>query len=44
MSVTAPVPEWGGTEFRLPLEQDVAFTGGEVVFLAGRQTAFHLIH
>jgi Xaa-Pro aminopeptidase len=43
MSVTAPVPEWGGKEFRLPIEQDVAFTGGEVIFLAGRQTAFHLI-
>ncbi len=43
MSVTAPVPEWGGKEFRLPLEQDVVFTGSEVVFLAGRQTAFHLI-
>jgi Xaa-Pro aminopeptidase len=43
MSVTAPVPEWGGKEFRLPLEQDVAFTGREVIFLAGRQTAFHVI-
>ena len=27
MSVTVPVPEWGGKEFRLPLEQDVVFTG-----------------
>lgn len=43
MSVTAPIPEWGGKEFRLPLEQDVAFTGTGVYFLAGRQTAFHLI-
>lgn len=43
MSVTAPVPEWGGKEFRLPIEQDVVFTGKEVLFLAGRQTAFHLI-
>ncbi len=43
MSVTAPVPEWGGKEFRLPLEQDIAFLGREAVFLAGRQTAFHLI-
>ncbi len=43
MSVTAPVPEWGGKDFRLPIEQDVAFTGSEVVFLSGRQTAFHLI-
>jgi hypothetical protein len=43
MSVTAPVPEWGGKEFRLPLEQDVAFAGTGVFFLSGRQTAFHLI-
>jgi Xaa-Pro aminopeptidase len=43
MSVTAPVPEWGGKEFRLPLEQDVVFTEAGVRFLAGRQTAFHLI-
>jgi Xaa-Pro aminopeptidase len=43
MSVTAPVPEWGGKEFRLPLEQDVVFSGEDVRFLSGRQTAFHLI-
>jgi Xaa-Pro aminopeptidase len=43
MSVTAAVPEWGGAEFRLPLEQDVVFTGSAVRFLAGRQTEFHLI-
>ena len=44
MSVTAPVPEWGeGKEFRLPLEQAVAFTEKGVFFLDGRQTKFHLI-
>lgn len=43
MSVTGPVPEWGGKDFRLPLEQDVVFNGTEVHFLGGRQTAFHLI-
>jgi hypothetical protein len=43
MSVTSPVAEWGGTDFRLPLEQAVVFTGDRVVFLDGRQTAFHLI-
>jgi Xaa-Pro aminopeptidase len=43
MSVTMPVPEWGGQEFRLPLEQDVAFTKDGVHFLDGRQTMFHLI-
>jgi Xaa-Pro aminopeptidase len=43
MSVTAPVPEWGGKEFRLPLEQDVVFTEKGVFFLDGRQTQYHLI-
>ncbi|MCK5650750.1 MAG: M24 family metallopeptidase [Gemmatimonadetes bacterium] len=43
LSVTMPVPEWGGADFRLPLEQDVAFLGDRTVFLDGRQTSFHLI-
>jgi Xaa-Pro aminopeptidase len=43
MSITSPVPEWGNQDFRLPLEQDVVFTGERVVFLDGRQTRFHLI-
>lgn len=43
MSVSAPVPEWGGRDVRMPLEQDIVFTGSAVHFLAGRQTAFHLI-
>jgi len=43
MSVTTSVPEWGGADFRLPLEQDVAFMKDGVHFLDGRQTAFHLI-
>ncbi len=42
LSVTSPLPEFGG-DFRLPLEQAVVFTGQRVVFLDGRQTAFHLI-
>ncbi|OGD18552.1 MAG: hypothetical protein A2Y70_04185 [Candidatus Aminicenantes bacterium RBG_13_64_14] len=43
MSVTGPVPEWGGADFRVPLEQDILFDGQRAFFLAGRQTAFHLI-
>jgi Xaa-Pro aminopeptidase len=43
MSVTGPVPEWSGADFRVPLEQDILFTGERAFFLAGRQTAFHLI-
>jgi Xaa-Pro aminopeptidase len=43
LSVTGPIPEWGGFEFRLPLEQDIVFTGDNTVFLDGRQTSFHLV-
>jgi Xaa-Pro aminopeptidase len=43
MSVTVPVPEWGGKEFRLSLEQDIVFTGERAYFLDGRQTKFHII-
>jgi hypothetical protein len=43
LSVTGPVPEWGGMDFRLPLEQDIIFLGDRAVFLDGRQTRFHLI-
>ena len=43
MSVTGPVPEWGGKDFRVPLEQDILFDGERAFFLAGRQTAFHLV-
>ena len=43
LSVTYPVPEWGGKELRMGLEQIVAFTKQGVQFLDGRQTRFHLI-
>ena len=42
MSVTGPLAEWG-VDFRVPLEQDILFDGQKAFFLAGRQTAFHLI-
>ena len=37
------VPEWGEQDVRIVLEQTIAFTGGRVVFLGGRQTEFHVI-
>ncbi len=37
------VPEWGGQEVRMALEQDGAFTGGKLHFMAGRQTDLYLI-
>lgn len=43
LSVTVPIPEWGGQEVRVMLEQDAAITREGVRFLDGRQTAFHLI-
>ncbi|MGD9345515.1 MAG: M24 family metallopeptidase [Candidatus Aminicenantes bacterium] len=43
MSVTMPVPQWDGKEFRLSLEQDIVFTGEATHFLDGRQTEFHII-
>jgi len=43
LSATVPVPEWGGQEVPIMLEQDAAFTPQGVIFLDGRQTTFHLI-
>jgi Xaa-Pro aminopeptidase len=43
MSVTYPVPEWGGRELRMGLEQIVVFTGTGTRYLDGRQTNFHII-
>lgn len=38
------VPEWDGQRLTMATEQIVAFTGGRVHFLGGRQTELHLIH
>ncbi len=43
LSVNMSVPEWGGSDLRLSLEQDIVFTQDGVAFLDGRQTQFHLI-
>jgi hypothetical protein len=43
LSVTCPIPEWDNQEVTIALEQDAAFTRDGVVYLDGRQTAFHLI-
>ncbi len=43
LSVTMPVPEWGGQDFRLSLEQDIVFTKDGTAYLDGRQTQFHLV-
>ena len=43
LNVRFNVPEWGGKEVRMSLEQDAVFTGGKLRFLAGRQKRFHLV-
>lgn len=37
------VPEWGGQWVQIKLEQDAVFDGERVIYLAGRQTTWHLI-
>jgi hypothetical protein len=44
MFVEVDVPEWDGQRVKLASEQIVAFTGGKVHYLGGRQTALHLVH
>ena len=43
LSVDVAIPEWGGRELRMALEQDIAFVGGKARFINGRQTTFHLV-
>lgn len=43
LGVSATMPEWGGAEVYLALEQSAVFTAAGVRYPAGRQTAFHLI-
>jgi len=43
LNVRYDIPEWGGKEIRMSLEQDAVFTGGKLRFLAGRQKRFHLV-
>jgi hypothetical protein len=43
MFAEVDVPEWDGQRVKLASEQIVAFTGGRVHFLGGRQTELHLI-
>ncbi len=43
LSVAGPVPEWGGEEVRLGMEEDVVFTRDGCRVIDARQTAFYLI-
>lgn len=43
LCVRVDVPEWGGQQVRMALEQGIAFTGGAVTYLDDRQTELILI-
>ena len=42
-NVKVPVAEWDGQLVQIKLEQDACFDGQRVDYLAGRQTAWHII-
>lgn len=43
LNVRKAVPEWGDQLVRIALEEDALLSGGQMRWLAGRQTEFHLI-
>ena len=43
MNLAHPVPEWGGAELRMQLENGIVFTEAGVHWLDRRQTEFHLV-
>lgn len=43
LNAAVTVPEWGGKEIRVMLEEDALFDGEAVRYLDGRQTELHLI-
>jgi hypothetical protein len=42
-NVKAPVPEWNGQYVQIKLEQSALYDGERVIYLAGRQTEWHVI-
>jgi hypothetical protein len=43
LNAAVPIPEWGGKEVRIMLEQDAFFDGSDTWYIDGRQTDLHLI-
>lgn len=43
LDTVTSVPEWGGQDVRIVLEQTIAFDGERVIFLGGRQTELYVI-
>ncbi len=42
-NIKTPVPEWDGQFVQIKLEQDALFDGERVIYLAGRQTRWHVV-
>jgi hypothetical protein len=42
-NIKAQVPEWGGQWVQIKLEQSALFDGERVLYLAGRQTDWHVV-
>ena len=42
-NIKAQVPEWDGQWVQVKLEQSALFDGERVNYLAGRQTAWHVV-
>jgi Xaa-Pro aminopeptidase len=42
-NIKAPVPEWEGQWVQIKLEQGALFDGERVIYLAGRQTQWHVV-
>ncbi len=43
LSIVETVPEWGGQEVRIMLEEDAVFEDGRVEYIDGRQTELRVI-
>lgn len=43
LNIIKTVPEWGGQEVRIMLEEDAILTGGQMQWLDGRQESLYLI-
>jgi hypothetical protein len=43
LNVRAAVPEWDGQEVMIGLEEEAVLTGGQALWLDGRQTSYYLI-
>jgi Xaa-Pro aminopeptidase len=42
-NIAVPVEEWDGQHVQIKLEQSAIYTGDEVIYLAGRQTEWHVV-